>query len=134
MFLRPLPVSGAVSGALLAVLVWGTTAYAATLPSHPPLRILVVSDEVNPHSLPPELLTQPGEISAALTAPGSGLQLDAASDAVVEIATDDLSQATARLSVPIRSDSAYDVIVYFAHRQPTGSPAGRAGPQSRPTS
>jgi hypothetical protein len=36
----------------------------ANLPPHGPLRILIVSDEVNPHSLPDEELTQPGSISA----------------------------------------------------------------------
>lgn len=98
----------------------GATAQAATLRPHPPLRILIVSDEVNPHGLPDADLTQPGDISAALLAPGSGLNLDEAPDAVVEIATDDLSTATALLSVPIDGASAYDVVIYFAHRIPSG--------------
>lgn len=99
----------------LAALV-PSRARAASLPPHPPLRVLIVSDEVNPHGLSDAELTQPGDISAALQAPGSGLHLDS----VVEIATDDLDQATALLSVPIGSSSAYDVVVYFAHRIPNG--------------
>lgn len=98
----------------------GASAQAATLPAHPPLRILIVSDEVNPHGLSDAKLTQPGDISAALLAPGSGLQLDDAPDAVVEVATDDISTATALLSVPIDDASAYDVVIYFAHRIPAG--------------
>ena len=106
----------------LGVLV-AANAGAATLPPHPALRILIVSDEVNPHGLSDAELTQPGDISAALLAPGSGLNLAAAPDAVVEIATDDLSAATALLSAPINSEAAYDVVIYFAHRIPSG-PAG----------
>ena len=98
----------------------GAGAEAATLPPHPPLRILIVSDEVNPHGLPDADLTQPGDISAALLAPGSGLEIDASPDAVREIATNDLGTATALLSVPIDSAAAYDVVIYFAHRIPAG--------------
>jgi len=94
---------------------------AATLPPHGPLRILVVSDQVNPHGLSNAQLTQPGDISAALLAPGSGLNLDASPDAVIEIATDDLATATSALSVPIDDPAAYDVLVYFAHRIPFGA-------------
>jgi hypothetical protein len=96
---------------------------AATLPPHGPLRILVVSDAVNPHGLTDEQLTQPGDISAALTAPGSGLNLDPSADAVREIPTDSLPAATAALSTPIDDPAAYDVLVYFAHRIPNG-PSG----------
>jgi len=94
---------------------------AATLPPHPPLRVLVVSDEVNPHGLPPEQLTQPGDISAALRTACNGLHLDPAADGVAEIATDDLAQATAALSVPFGDPAAYDVVIYFAHRIPNGA-------------
>lgn len=93
---------------------------AATLPPHPPLRVLIVSDEVNPHGLSDAELTQPGELSAAILAAGSGLNLDGAPDAVLEVATDDLPTATAALSVSIDSASAYDVLIYFAHRIPSG--------------
>jgi len=95
-------------------------ASAATLPPHNPLRILIVSDEVNPHGLPAADLTQPGDISAALLTPGNGLNLHPAVDAVVEVATDDLPDATALLSLPISDPGAYDVLIYFAHRIPNG--------------
>jgi hypothetical protein len=94
---------------------------AADLPPHGPLRVLVVSDEVNPHGLSPAQLTQPGDISAALAAPGSGLNLEL----VTEIATNDLPTATAALSVAFGDPSAYDVLIYFAHRIPDG-PGGAA--------
>ncbi len=106
---------------LFAVVLAATTwARAATLPPHGPLRILVVSDEVNPHGLSPAQLTQPGDISTALTAVGSGLNLDAAPDAVLEVPTDNIGTATAALSVSIDDPAAYDVLIYFAHRIPNG--------------
>ncbi len=98
----------------LALAASGT---AQILPSHPPLRILIVSDEVNPHGLPPDELTQPGEISAALFAV-DGLNLDTGTDPVFEVATDDLADATARLELPRDDPGAYDVLIYFAHRTP----------------
>src|SRR5262245_13028725 len=101
-----------------AALALAAAANAATLPAHGPLRILIVSDEVNPHGLPANQLTQPGDLSAALTAPGTGLVLDAAPDAVREIATDDLPNATAALAIPFSDPAAYDVLIYFAHRIP----------------
>ena len=113
-----LPTCGLLLASLLTV---GVSAEAATLPAHPALRILIVSDEVNPHGLSDAELSQPGDISAALLDPASGLNLDPAMDAVVEIATDDLSAATALLSVPIDDGSAYDVVIYFAHRIPSGA-------------
>jgi hypothetical protein len=114
----------ATSGLVAALVLWAAASgQAATLPPHSALRILIVSDEVNPHGLSDAELTQPGDILAALLAPGSGIQLDPNSDAVVEIATNDLSMATALLSAPIDSASAYDVVIYFAHRSPSG-PSG----------
>lgn len=74
-----------------------------------------------PARAPPNQLTQPGDISAALTAPGTGLILDASPDAVREIATDDLPNATTALAVPFADPSAYDVLIYFAHRIPNGA-------------
>lgn len=118
--LRPTP-----ANLLLASLLAVAHAGAATLPAHPPLRILVVSDEVNPHGLPAAQLTQPGEISAALADPGSGVSIEAGAGALLEIATDDLSEATARLELPIDQPDAYDVLIYFAHRIPAG-PGGAA--------
>lgn len=103
---------------LAALLLAGPRAPAADLPPHPPMRVLIVSDEVNPHGLTPAELTQPGDLSAALLGAGSGLNLDTGSDAVLEIATDDLHLATAALSLPTGDPLAYDVLLYFAHRIP----------------
>lgn len=110
---------------LVALLCMANTAQSATLPPHNPLRILIVSDEVNPHGLPPEQLTQPGDISAALLTPGNGLNISATPNAVLEIATDNLSAATTALSVPIGDPAAYDALIYFCHRIPNGA----SGPQ-----
>jgi hypothetical protein len=107
--------------ALVLLLLPAAPARAATLPAHGPLRILIVSDEVNPHGLSPAQLTQPGDLSAAFAAPGSGLVIGASPNAVLEVATDDLPAATAALSVPIADPFAYDVLVYFAHRIPNGA-------------
>lgn len=104
---------------LLAVTSLATTAASAQfLPPHEPLRILIVSDEVNPHGLPDEDLTQPGELSAALLSV-PGLQLDGA-QAVLEIPTDQIEQATAVLELSPDDPEAYDVLIYFAHRIPDG--------------
>lgn len=94
--------------------------FAQSLPAHTPLRILIVSDEVNPHGLPPEQLTQPGEMSAALaaTALSGVLNLDSAAESLLEIPTNQIEQATARLIVSPDDPSGYDVLVYFAHRVP----------------
>lgn len=92
---------------------------AQVLAPHPPLRILIVSDEVNPHALSAEELTQPGDISAALLAL-DGLSLDLGVEALLEIDTDQIEQATARLSLPREDPAAYDVLIYFAHRVPGG--------------
>ncbi|MBZ0115138.1 MAG: ThuA domain-containing protein [Thermoanaerobaculia bacterium] len=107
-------------GTLLVVTT--SAGLAQQLPAHSPLRILIVSDEVNPHGLPPEDLTQPGEISAALLAlPNLQLQGD---DPILEIATDSLETATALLGLPSGDPGAYDVLVYFAHRIPNGGDGG----------
>jgi hypothetical protein len=95
---------------------------AQTLPPHRPLRIAIVSDEVNPHALPPELLTQPGDISAALLATPA-LNRAVAADAIVEIPTDEIEQVTALLQRPRGAPDAYDALIYFSHRIPTGADA-----------
>ena len=95
---------------------------AADLPPHAPLRIVIVSDEVNPHGLPPEQLTQPGDISAALLGGGTGLAIDPAPDGVVEIPTNQIEQATVLLTIPTSDEAAYDVLIYFAHRIPNAGP------------
>ena len=83
----------------------GGRAYAATLPEHEPISIVVISDQVNPNGLPDAELTQPGDLSAAIGGPGSGLvvgDLD-------EVASDCIDDAVAAL------DAGVDVLVYFAH-------------------
>ena len=122
------PVPRGVACALAtAILAFAQASAGASLPPHPPMRILVVSDEVNPHALSDAELTQPGDIAAALLDPAAGFNLDPAPDGVVEIATDDLADATALLAVPITHASAYDVVVYFAHRIPAaGAPVQEA--------
>ena len=103
----------------IALLLAGGSACAQVLPPHPPLRVLIVSDEVNPHALPPEQLTQPGDIRAALLA-APALHLAADAEAVREVPTDQVEDATTRLGAPRGSPAAYDVLVYFAHRIPNG--------------
>ena len=101
----------------LAFLV-ASPAAAQFLPPHEPLRILIVSDEVNPHGLPDEDLTQPGELATTLLAV-PGLQLDG-TFAVLEISTDQIEQATVLLELSPDDPDAYDVLVYFSHRIPDG--------------
>src|SRR5262245_18549291 len=103
----------------------------AVLPPHRPLRILIVSDTVNPHGLPSAQLTEAGDIGTALQRPGTGLTLDTAADAVREIATNDIEQATAALSVPACDPAAYDVLIYFAHRIPDPDAGKPQTPQRR---
>jgi hypothetical protein len=98
---------------------------AATLPPHHPLRILIVSDAVNPHGLSDSELTQPGDISAALLAPNAGLVLDNSPENIREIATNDIDLAAAALSLPFDEPNAYDVLIYFAHRIPNDDSAGQ---------
>lgn len=85
---------------------------AAELPAHDPLRILVISDEVNPHGLSDDQLTQPGELEDALGNPASGLNVDA----VAEINSQCIDDALVDLAEP----GATDVIVYFAHLPAAG--------------
>lgn len=103
----------------LAFLTISFVGQTAELPVHDPLRILVVSDEVNPHNLSNADLTQPNDLSTALTAIGSGLNIDA----VTEIATNDIDQATALLNLPTTDPGRYDVLIYFAHRIPNDGTA-----------
>ena len=105
------------------ILAVGLPAAAAILPPHRPLRILVVSDTVNPHGLSSADLTEglnpgPGDIGNTLRRTGTGIRLDAGSDAVREIPTNDIEQATALLSAGACDLSSYDVLIYFSHRIP----------------
>lgn len=91
-------------------------AAAAVLPAHDPLRILIISDEVNPHGLSDDELTQPGDLSAAIGDPGSGLAVEL----VEEVDSACLDDALGMLEGP-----GADVVVYFAHVAATacdGSP------------
>ena len=83
---------------------------AATLPEHEPLGVLVVSDEVNPHGLSDDELTQPGDISAALNASDSGINLREGGAVEVSSQCDDDALAA------FAADPPPDVLVYFAHR------------------
>jgi len=112
---------------IAAALILGATvaagAGAAVLPPHRPLRVLVVSDTVNPHGLSSADLTEgltpgPGDIGNTLRRAGTGIVLDPGADAVREIPTNDIEQATALLSLPACDSSGYDVLIYFSHRIP----------------
>jgi hypothetical protein len=86
---------------------------AATLPPHGPLRVLVISDEVNPHNLSDAELTQPGDISKALNASDSGLILEGSATEVSSQCVDDALAALNGATPP-------QVVVYFAHRPALG--------------
>lgn len=106
---------GAFVGA--AMLLGGQSAVrAAVLPAHEPLRILIVSDEVNPHGLSDDQLTQPGDLSAAIGSAGSGIEV-----ALVE----EVDSACIDEALALLGGEGVDVIVYFAHLPATacdGSP------------
>ena len=116
----------------LPLLSVATVAGAATLPPHDPLRILVVSDFVNPWSLPAASLTEgsgsnlgPGkDVSLTLLRAGTGLALDTSQGtAVLEVSTDEIGGGTANDPTPMllrpQSDPAsFDALVYFSHRIP----------------
>ncbi len=114
-----------VAAILISPPVWG-----ADLPPHGPLRILITSDGVNPHGLPPELLVGPGDISEALSNPKTGLNIDRAPDSIVEIPTNQIELATEALSVSRCDPASYDVLIYFSHRKPNNGPP--TGPQGSP--
>lgn len=90
---------------------------AQTLPPHQPLRILIVSDAVNPHGLNDNDLTQPGDISTALSNTAA-LNVDVGAAAILEIDTNQIELATTELQRPITDVLRYDVLIYFAHRIP----------------
>ena len=87
---------------------------AQILPNHNNLRILIVSDEVNPHNLTDEELTQPGDISQALSGTAS-----LNSSAILEIHTNQIELATVELVREPNDALAYDILIYFAHRNPS---------------
>ncbi|MEZ4448708.1 MAG: hypothetical protein R3B09_04445 [Nannocystaceae bacterium] len=98
---------------LAPALAWGlvSSADAASLPPHAPLRILVVGDAVNPNNLPPDQLTEPADIRAALADPQNGLNLDGGDSAVVLVDSQCVDQA-----LDLLGDENLDAVVYFAHR------------------
>jgi hypothetical protein len=97
------------------------SAGAATLPAHKPISILVVSDGVNPHGLSSAELTEPGEVSAALSQPGAGLSIDGV---VGEVSSGCVDEALTALS----SDSPPNVLIYFAHQPAAFCAGGDAQP------
>ena len=104
-----------IAGLALAALL-PARAVAAELPPHGPLKILIVSDEVNPNNLSPAQLTQPGDISATLVKPGTGLNLAPGPDSVLEVSSQCVDEALVALAPP----STYDVLIYFAHKPARG--------------
>lgn len=99
------------------VLGASTLAQAAVLPEHDPISIVVVSDEVNPNGLSPAELTQPGDISAAISRADSGINVAN----IDEVDSGCVDTATAALA-----DGTVDVLVYFAHRAAMGCMGGSA--------
>jgi hypothetical protein len=93
--------------AFAAASAWSMPSRAAELPPHEPISVLIVSDRVNPHDLPSHLLTEPGDLSEAIAAEGSGLELTALS----EVDSACIDHALALLHA-----GAVDVMIYFAHR------------------
>lgn len=95
---------------IVIALTSGGQAAAAPLPPHGPLRIVVVSDFVNPHGLASAELTEPGDLAVAFERPESGLSL--ASGGVLEANSQCVDAALTGLTTP----GAVDVFVYFAHQ------------------
>lgn len=96
--------------ATLVALALAGDARAATLPPHAPLRILVVGDAVNPNNLPPDQLTEPPDLRAALASPQGGLNLDGGDAAVTLVDSQCIDDALTLLA-----GGTLDVVVYFAH-------------------
>jgi hypothetical protein len=83
------------------------SAHAADLPAHEPIGILIVSDRVNPHGLPSHLLTEPGDLSHAIAAEDSGIDVSL----LREVDSACIDEALGLLEA-----GAVDVMIYFAHR------------------
>jgi hypothetical protein len=93
--------------ALVAITVSSRSARAAELPDHEPIAVLIVSDGVNPHGLPPHLLTEPGDLREAIATPGSGIE----TSVLQEVDSDCIDDALELLDA-----DTVDVMIYFAHR------------------
>lgn len=100
---------GASVGAVVLVGAHGA-ALAAELPAHDALRILIISDEVNPHGLSDAELTQPGDLSAAISSPGSGIAVET---------LDEVDSACVDDALTALEGGQVDVVVYFAHLSAT---------------
>ena len=85
---------------------------AQTLPNHDNIRILILSDEVNPHNLSDTDLMQPGDLSTALTS------TTALNSTILEIPTNSIEQASVELLRNETDPLFYDILIYFAHRIP----------------
>jgi len=83
-------------------------ASAAELPPHGPLRVLIVSDSVNPNGLSDAELTQAGDLEAALAGPNTGLDVEG----LLEVDSQCVDDALAGLADP----GAYTTLIYFAHK------------------
>jgi hypothetical protein len=86
---------------------------AQVLPQHGSIRILILSDEVNPHNLSDIELTQPGDLSNALNN-ASALN----TSLITEIGTNQIEQVTAELLRLTSDPMFYDILIYFSHRIP----------------
>jgi len=93
--------------AALLVSLWTSPGWSAELPTHDPLRILVVVDTDNLHGLPGEDLTEPGEFAAALGDPASDLNL---AQPVTPVDSQCVDEALTQLT----SSTPPDVVIYFA--------------------
>lgn len=86
-------------------------ARAASLPEHDPLGVTIISDGVNPHGLPQEHLTEPGELSAAIMHPSSGIHVSMVRE---------IDSACVDDALTLLDEGATDVLVYFAHQSARG--------------
>ena len=94
--------------ALILLLLAPLYSIGATLPVHPPLSILIIADEVNPHNLSNANLTQPEDLAPALSASDNGLNIG-------RIRTVN-SQCADEAATALQDSELPDVVLYFAHR------------------
>lgn len=108
---------------VLTGISWGVVyprspAFAAILPAHEALSVLIVADAVNPNQLAPADLTEPADFSPALTASDSGLNLGAVLTVDSQCADDALAA--------LEGENRPDVVIYFAHRAARSCAGGDA--------
>jgi hypothetical protein len=97
-------------GLAFAAALVSTPVRAANLPDHDPISVLIVGDAVNPHGLPPHLLTEPADLGEAIARPGSGIRLAM----LTEVDSACIDQA-----IDLLETGGVDVMIYFAHRSAT---------------